>query len=320
MQAKIKEKDIANQGELTVILNSMAEINVREEKKYEQQISDIKEQLLKFYNTHTRNSYSEILQFFLGIELGNVEYFLENLDYFIKETDNSKIKRGLEKIKDHIQLEEKRMEYIRKTQTEAGNNLLKQIKEAERNFYIKNNELSAALKKSENELNLHKEDIKTHTETIENHKKSIDGINNQIITIIGIFSAIVITFFGGSELFSSALEFLGSVSKYRILFLTILISFVMFNTIFMLLNFISKLIGKELVSKNCKSEPKENKCETCPKKDKFKKCIKEKYPLVYWFDFICFSLLVLVALIYYIDNYNLISKLLGRLGEFILKR
>ncbi|EHK2400159.1 hypothetical protein KCL50_001122 [Clostridium perfringens] len=320
MQSEVKEKNIENKSELILILDSMVEIDLREKEKYEKQIANVNKKLLEFYKTHSRHSYSEVLQFFLKIELGNLAYFFENLDYFISKTDNLKVKEGLEKIKDHIQLEEKRLEYIRKIQAEAGKDLLEQIREAEKSFSKRNDELSASLKKSEAALNSHEKNIENHNETIENHKKSIDGINNQIITIIGIFSAIVITFFGGSELFSSALEFLGSVSKYRILFLTILISFVMFNTIFMLLNFISKLIGKELVSKNCKSDLKENKCETCPKKGKLKKCIKEKYPLVYWFDFICFSLLVLVALTYYIDNYNLISKLLGSFGEFILKR
>ncbi|HAT4185724.1 TPA: hypothetical protein I9007_001239 [Clostridium perfringens] len=320
MQSKVKEKNIENKSELILILDSMVKINLRKKENYKQEIDSVQKQIDEFFIKHKRHSYSEVLQFFLKIEEEDLEYFYENLDYFINLNDNSEIRFKLEKIKDHVELEENRINYIRKIQAEAGKDLLEQIREAEKSFSKRNGELSASLKKSEAALNSHEKNIENHNETIENHKKSIDGINNQIITIIGIFSAIVITFFGGSELFSSALEFLGSVSKYRILFLTILISFVMFNTIFMLLNFISKLIGKELVSKNCKSDLKENKCETCPKKGKLKKCIKEKYPLVYWFDFICFSLLVLVALTYYIDNYNLISKLLGSFGEFILKR
>lgn len=142
----------------------------------------------------------------------------------------------------------------------------------------------------------------------ETMRNNIDGLNSQIISVIGIFSAIVITFFGGINFLESVLNSIGKVSKYRFVLGAFIVGFVMFNTIFMLLNFISKL-----TEKNIRSECRYYKNGYCDSECKIRgkiKCVKEKHPTIYWVN-ICFILgIISIVIIYYIDYYNIISWIL----------
>ena len=89
MQSEVKEKNIENKSELILILDSMVKINLRKKENYKQEIDAVQKQIDEFFIKHKRHSYSEVLQFFLKIEEEDLEYFYENLDYFINLNDNS---------------------------------------------------------------------------------------------------------------------------------------------------------------------------------------------------------------------------------------
>ncbi|STB14680.1 Uncharacterised protein [Clostridium novyi] len=98
----------------------------------------------------------------------------------------------------------------------------------------------------------------------------------------------------------------------------------MFNTIFMLLNIISKLLEKEIVSKSCNGYKKDDeKCQNCQYGSGiigFFICIIKKYPIVFLFDIVCIMLFLGVTIIYYLDIYNLLSKFSNETIRFFLKR
>ncbi|ELC8384900.1 hypothetical protein [Clostridium perfringens] len=313
---EIQAKDIEKTNQLNEILNELVSIDLMDKDEFQDRITLLRDNIIDFYSKFDRHSYSEVSRFFLNMDPGDIEYFLENLDYFREEIQDSNIKRELDRVKDHVKLEELRIDYIRKNQIGISEDFLKSVKKTEDNFTERTNELSNKLSESENAL-------KEHDKSIRRHKKSIEGFNSQLISIIGIFSAIVIAFFGGSELFSSTLESISAVSKYRLVFIIILISLVMFDTIFMLLNFISKLIDKEIVSKKCLGyKVDKNKCSNCKHNKGFWNyfmCIAKRYPLVFWVNLLLLILLLIVSITYYIDTYNAFSKYFD-FAKYFLKR
>ena len=78
------------------------------------------------------------------------------------------------------------------------------------------------------------EEIKSLSEKAANMQKDY-------ITILGIFSSIVITFVAGMVFSSSVLENIDKVSIYRLTFVIILIALLLFNLLNLLLDFIAKV-------------------------------------------------------------------------------
>lgn len=279
------------------ILEELTEIDVINNTDYESQILKICSKISRILKGNKRLVYSDITIFSLNMNDEDREYLYYNLDAVIQYIQDLELKNKIIKIKDHITLEELRMDYLKKTR-------VNEIEKALNNSQIKNKDIienyNKILKGLEN----------TDSE-LENQKKSVEGLNSQIISVIGIFSAIVITFFGGAELFSNALNTMNEVSKYRLLAVVLLISIVMFNTIFMLFNFISKLTEKEIASKACLGHRYDSeKCSNCSIKSNVFKCVLRKYPILFVFNLIAILLLGIIFIIYLIDNYNIVTKLL----------
>lgn len=103
------------------------------------------------------------------------------------------------------------------------------------------------------------EEIKSLSEKAANMQKDY-------ITILGIFSSIVITFVAGMVFSSSVLNNIDKVSIYRLTFVIILIAMLLFNLLNLLLDFIAKvnLRTLELISKK-----KGNKWSTIDKINAF---------------------------------------------------
>lgn len=116
-------------------------------------------------------------------------------------------------------------------------------------------------------------------EIINKQKESLGGIEEKLrqaesgfishlLSILGVFSGVIIAFFGSLEYLSSAFNSIADVSKYRLVFMTLLIGFIMFNTISIMMIFLAKMIGKNIYDK-CKSE--NCSCEEkCSLLEKFK--------------------------------------------------
>ena len=83
------------------------------------------------------------------------------------------------------------------------------------------------------------------------------------ITILGIFSSIVITFVAGMVFSSSILNNINKVSIYRLTFVIILIAMMLFNLLNLLLDFIAKVNMKPLaVSSKINDKKKEPQLST----------------------------------------------------------
>lgn len=288
----IKSKEIEKSMTITDIVKEIFEIDIADssECEYEESIANICDKLTEFYNKEGRHSYSEVSTLLLSINEDKHAYFYDNMKSILKILDendkknNTKFKSKAIKLEDHIKLELLRVSNIKKVD---------QLKE-----------------KIDNETVTYENKFKELRNVYSKQKEDIDGLNSQIISVIGIFSAIVITFFGGINFIESVLNSINKVSKYRLVFAILITGFVMFNTIFMLLNFISKLTGKNIRS-SCDNYIGENKCAPDCKNRKNIKCIKSKHPTIYWVNAIFMVGIIGITLMYYLDYFDILTKILN---------
>lgn len=130
------------------------------------------------------------------------------------------------------------------------------------------------------------------TEKLNKDLKDVESLKPEIISIIGIFSAITLAFIGGMTFTSSTLTSINEASAYKVIFISSICGIVIFNTIFCLIYIISKMINKNIFSRCSKSN---NDCLTgiCNENCFAYKKIQYRLPYVYWINFILISILCL---------------------------
>lgn len=295
------------------ILSELASIELqgRDSKRLE----EITERLMNYYNDNGRHLYSEVSSFIYKTKEENFEYIIENLIIIKEYYNNSNLdeyENKIFKLIDHIQLEMYRDEHIKKGYQNA---ILSMVDETK-------NDIKTFDEKIHEELNGKYEDLNTKYEEINNvykemnkksstinknikvQRKNLDNLYTSIISILGIFAAIVIAFFGGLSILGSVLQNMHNVSKYRLSFTVLLIGLFMYNVIFMLLYIISKLTNKKIKSKCNKGS-----CTNCNRNASLD-CLKNRYPSAYWFNLGCVVLIVSIFTMYMVDKYNIITYIM----------
>lgn len=185
-----------------------------------------------------RHFYSDIFMVLAEVthepNLGNIMFLGANLQlirngYKAKnfDVDNKLINISicLKKLSDHVSLEIARLNY-----NEA------EVKEEVGETSI--NDLNTKV----NSLNKKASDF---DEKIGKMEKELDKSKSDYITILGIFSSVVLSFTAGIAFSTSVLENIDKVSTYRLIFVSCIIGLVLLNIIFALFYYIGTLTGKE---------------------------------------------------------------------------
>lgn len=192
-----------------------------------------------------RHFYSDIFfvltQLQQNAELGNMDTLGQNLlyirtNYQTKNKDSKNnpidISDSLRKLYDHVSLDIARL-----NRSDAGDRAASG---------------EVALEELQTQINVAKEEInnaKCELEHIKSSQKTVeDKIDNQqkeYIAILGIFSAVVLTFTGGIAFSSSVLNNISQSSIYRTLIITLLIGMVLVNVFFVLFFYVEKLLNKK---------------------------------------------------------------------------
>lgn len=199
------------------------------------------------------------------------ETMLKILDESERRLKQNQIKQELQKkilkLSDHISLETLRLSRMDK---------IKYIGDQTSEKIAKNNELIGEYKKK-----------------VKNFEKKINNANAHAITILGIFSGLVIGFATGSDLLIAAISDINS-PIYKIALIILIVGFVLFNVVFLLMYCISKVSGFS-VSTQCANES----CFDCSKCKFAIARLKRKYPLVFWYNIITiFSIICIFVLKY----------------------
>lgn len=248
---------------------------------------DIRKQayrLKDIYASGFRHSYSKFFPIIVDIgkeENGNLEYLSNNLETLqeLVEQDNLTQKNEFEclydkllKLSDHLNLEIARFNYY--TEKEKKTNDLEQSL----NFATKN------LESAKNELNQSKDKLRT--------------IQTELITVLSIFAAIVMAFSGGMNFISSAFANIDKLAFSKVTFFMLLVGFILINLIFVLMYFISKIIGRNIYV-NCKTLNCTCKNNMEPICNGFNR-LRKRLPYVFWLN----SIIIVSIIIDIIYMYN----------------
>lgn len=218
--------------------------------KINDDIDDTIKCLIEFYLVHDRHRYSEVAKYIneksindeqvIAFTLMNLEMIIEYCDENEKDIiepliNNSKentkyqenkldcilFKEKLHKLKDHIELELDRIEISANRENDMRTRMVQ--------------DLNLSLMHAQ-------QDMEHKANRIE------DKLSNTVISVLGIFSAIIIAFFGGLNVLANVLTYLpnSEITIYRLIFMSCITGLIVFNTIFMLLYFISRMLDKDM--------------------------------------------------------------------------
>lgn len=266
------------------ILSNISEIQTYEltEDKKDELISELE----YFYEKNQRHQYSDIAKYIYSNQNDLDEYLMSNLIELYVHCKNPNTKSKIFKIIDHIKLETIRLQFL------EGNNK----RQIYQNMLNMENTLGRPFKKFTNEFYTFKEEmnginevVDTLGDKVERSESKLNNFNMQSITILGIFSGIVMAFFGGMSFFNEVLSNIDKVSIYRLSFITLLIGFILFNVFFFFMYYIARLVDKPI-----RNECIDENCNKCNKKCNLFKKLKKLYPISFYMNSFFASALFIV--------------------------
>lgn len=173
------------------------------------------------YCHHFRHWYS-LLSGYLEEKTPDVYSYLSNGIRLISDygkthhSQKDEVNAGIDKLLDHVDLESIRNDRMQAVQC---------ITTETRNLYAKTAQQTKEAQEKASEV-----------------KKSVEHFHEQSISILGIFSAVVLAFMGGISFSSSVLENFAAVSMFRLIITIVLLGFVIFNALFILLRFVLYIV------------------------------------------------------------------------------
>lgn len=162
-------------------------------------------------------------------------YGLSELTIEIHNDDNNDLRcvldhcilTKIQKMCEHIRLEIVRMGLFNKT------------KDSER---VVQEQYSAFV----NSLGLEHDNVDLLKTDLEKTSQQVGGNMVQVVTVLSIFSAIIISFFCGLNFISSAIVSIQQVSIFKSAVIVLILGIVLLNIIFVMMYFIAKIIKKYL--------------------------------------------------------------------------
>lgn len=235
----------------------------------EEALSHWCQKLVAFYEENQRHSYSEITKYI--IECGGIDYVEDLIPKLaaLKKSEHfdEAVKPKIEKLIDHLNLEIVRIRYINQLITDntmqafvdlnnqysdevsqSLQSLTRKSRTIEQGLLEinkKNAATAATLKDHEEKSNSiiqHFDELQKNSNEISSSldktKRKIKNLQNESIAVLGIFSAVVLSFVGGLAFSTSVLQNIHKASIYRLSFIVVIIGIVLFNVIWALMDFI----------------------------------------------------------------------------------
>ena len=234
---------------------SKAQDIFREKKKR----SDIFLKLEEIYyipgsDEYFRHFYSDILSTLTQIDSddneGSLDVLAVNMQaikdgYQAVNYDGDKlidISKSIIKLFDHTNLEVARINYTKQLNNATKSDLAstKELLEKQRE------EFDNTKSETETIRNTLREETEKANKKIEDNQKQMQ---NEYVTILGIFATIVLAFTGGMTFSSSVLNNISKASVYRLSLISFIIGLVFFNLIWVLIDFVRDINGKTIKKK-----------------------------------------------------------------------
>ncbi|OXS26409.1 MAG: hypothetical protein BI182_08425 [Acetobacterium sp. MES1] len=252
----------------------LREIHIVNDREFERKIGSYKEDFKRYYQDGNYNLYSQTYQWLSDIEdqgaLDYLDFRLAQIETLLDEdeTCSEKIVEKFIKLRDYTVLEAAR----------ATN--YNSIKDTE-----------------ENAKSILNETRNLKDQVLEDRKNS----NIQAVTVLSIFTGVAMAFFGGFSMFSGALTSIKDKGDYiHIAIISLIVGFVMFNTIYSLIYAAGRVSGSTLAPKNHENCLECGNGDTCNDKMKLNKWFHKfirKYPYAFVMNIFLLFLIVIFLLV-----------------------
>lgn len=254
------------------------------------ELIEVSNDLEKIYKGEYRHSYSSLfstVEEISAIKEYSMENLLQNLEGLksvsTKQKFSSKVKKSIYKFYDHIMLEVLRLIHY---------------EQMERNMQAMKNQIATdteLIEQYSEELKTTKTQLNEAKEDLDKARKDTKNFQAEIIGIISIFSAITLAFSGGLSYLSSAISAVHNSPILKLVVTILICGFVLFNTIFILLYVVARIIDKDIFFR-CNS----NACKGCTKAEKDRSCsfvakIRKCLPYLFWVDIILILAILIVV-------------------------
>jgi hypothetical protein len=247
--------------------------------------------LSEIYSNNFRHDYSDFFKIVEKIynedEEGSSDFLQLNLDMiktaaykqYAEQVIDENICKAISKLYDHINLEILRFN---------SNSVIhsKSIKVKEQ--LTESNELVSEAKRQ-----------------LEEAKEKISHVQGESIAVISIFAAITLAFMGGLSYISSAIASMANAPFYRVATIILLCGLVVFNSLYVLLNIIVRILDKKIEPESCRKCKENNSDAKC--KWGIKKFFK-KHPFFVIVNAIFLALMVYPLILCFIHDIPSNSK------------
>lgn len=251
----------------------------------EQDINDYLDKFREIYINNDevvyRHMYSDLFTTLLELKNKNIviDGIGENLyTIYLKCDENDALKKPLKKLVDHTNLEIARINYV--------SNIDERIGMTGQDLQEKFNETYEIATK-----------LKPQVDTL---FEKTNSTYSEFISILGIFSGIVLVYFGGTSILGNVLSNIENTFLLKSIAIAIIVGIIVLNVIFMFLYFLAKLIH-ENIARTTEDLSYES----------FTNRLKIKYPIVFYLNFFLLFLLIfdeIIWLIYAVnEKFNLLQ-------------
>lgn len=183
-------------------------------------------ELEEIYEGEFRHQYS-LISSFLEAQSADVypslNIWLRALAQYGETRETQEIAKKVKKLLDHVELE-----IIRLDRMKAVRRLAEESREIKKQM---------------------EDDAELTEEAVKEVKNNIEKYHEQSVSILSIFSAVVLAFMGGISFSSGVLNSIASASMFRLIITILLLGFVLFNSVFILLRCVMYIIRKKEAEK-----------------------------------------------------------------------
>lgn len=267
---------------------------------------EIIQELHMIYKDGFKHSYSDLFPVILNIldeenqystefltnNLNSIREILE-VDYSNGKHEYNDIYAQFTKLCDHLNLQISELTVFWK------------VRSMEKDMKVYMDTVDDKLNHVTNEISLADKKLDEANKGLVTATKKADSLQTELIAVLSIFAAIVITFSGGFTFLGSVMTSIKDVKYIEgVVLATLVCGIVIFNTIFLLMYLVSKITERNIFAK-CEKEQ-------CPYKSDEDKCkcsglkkIRKRLPYVFYYNLISTVGIALDMSIWYLDIKNI---------------
>lgn len=235
-----------------------------------------------------RHYYSDIFGWISQIDndysgkSGDLEILSQNISIIRREYEKCVVDRkknvakSIDKLYDHINLDIARINYIKTLQSSSEN----EMESISQQLLLLNKQMNDEVEKAE--------DV----------SKKVNNVYSEFVSILGIFSAIVLVFFGGTSVFANIIAAMDKSSVYKSISVCLITGIMVADIIFTFMWLLAKLLSRSIATE-------------IPLWENYGNAIRRfriRYPVIFYFNLLGVGLLSLTFLVFIANKYKILNK------------